>query len=327
MRSYEKVIHEAELLASPPAVVAGLLRNRSAEMRYWSDNDPVDEEAEAALARRDEPLINLALARYARYGETLRPLFEAGVTGGAIRLAILSNRTPSWLPFSCSEKPESLFDDKACAAQWLTSAPAEEICALFENPTLGDNFLADLLSQEKPWDTVPPERLRTFVYLLSRNPRMRESYKERFGDRIIDDGHIQYRYESVFTAAWQLAERVEPTEQWAEALGYLYDCLRTDAFATKEPLALTARWRPDPADTELADRETKLSKDGWLLPPYQAVRKGLGKLALSKRPALLSELLASDDPGLRAAAYAYGYLSIEQLTEAATRGAIVNCGV
>ena len=97
MRSYQTIIHEAELLASPPTVVVDLLRNRSAKTQDYL----MDKETEAALARRDEPLINLALARYACYGETLRPLFEAGVTGGAILLPGMGS--VPWPAQSCTK--------------------------------------------------------------------------------------------------------------------------------------------------------------------------------------------------------------------------------
>ena len=49
------------------------------------------------------------------------------------------------------------------------------------------------------------------------------------------------------------------------------------------------------------------------------MRRGLAKLALRGNPNLLPVLLASDDPGLRAAAYADGRLTPEQLLAANER--------
>ncbi len=72
---------------------------------------------------------------------------------------------------------------------------------------------------------------------------------------------------------------------------------------------LVARWRPY---TE-AQRDAGAAP-GCLL--YQGVREGLARLALSKDPKLLPKLLDSDDPALRIAAYATGWLSPAQLKEA-----------
>lgn len=74
----------------PPDSVAEFLKRR-AKQSEEDYADPVDEEAEGALRGRSDPLIDLALARYARSIETLRPIFQNSQPGIALRLAVLSN--------------------------------------------------------------------------------------------------------------------------------------------------------------------------------------------------------------------------------------------
>ena len=314
MRGYKSIIQEAELLAMSPEAVAEFLKKRAKQSVDELDCDPVDEEAEEALRDRSSPLIDLALARYARYMETLRPIFQNSQPRSATRLAVLTNATswPAYLHF-----PVELFgtrEQEACeqAAAWLAGAPKEELQALFENPRIADDFLSDLLKRSKPWDAVPDECLVTIVAILGRNERM-----WALGEDFID-GFAHTRYQAVFNSAWKLAESVEPSERWAKALSYLYDRLEPYAFSIKEPLRLVNRWRPEPSNAKLADEEAKRNARGSLS-HYQGVRKGLAKLALRGNSTLLPRLLASDDPGLRSAAYADGRLTPEQLLAANER--------
>jgi hypothetical protein len=314
MRGYKSIIQEAELLALSPEAVAEFLKKRAKQSMDELDHDPVDEEAEVALRGRSSPLIDLALARYARFMETLRPIFQNSQPCGAVRLAVLSNGTrwPAYTNFPVELFGNRKQEAREQAAAWLVEVPREELQALFENPKINDDFLSDLLKRSKPWDALSDERLITIVAILGCNERM-WTPGEGF-----TDGFADTRYHAVFDSAWKLAANVEPSERWAWALSYLYDRLETYAFSIKEPLGLVNRWRPEPSTSKLVEEEAKENTRGNLS-DYQGVRKGLAKLALSKNPHLLPRLLASDDPGLRAAAYADGRLAPEQLLVAYER--------
>ena len=314
MRGYKSIIQEAELLAMSPEAVAEFLKKRAKQSMDELDHDPVDEEAEVALRGRSSPLIDLALARYARFMETLRPIFQSSKPCGAVRLAVLSNGTrwPAYTHFPVELFGERKQEAREQAAAWLAEAPKEELCALFENPWIDDDFLSDLLERSKPWDALSDESLMFIVAILSHNERMwtpREDFV---------DGSESARYNAVFDSAWKLAESIEPSESWAKALSYLYDRLEPYAFSIKEPLRLVNRWWPEPSNSKLIEKETKENARGSLS-FYQSVRKGLAKLALRSNSSLLPGLLASDDPGLRAAAYADGHLATEQLLAAYER--------
>jgi hypothetical protein len=314
MRGYKSIIQEAELLAMSPEAVAEFLKKRAKQSMDELDHDPVDEETEVALRGRSSPLIDLALARYARFMETLRPIFQSSQPSGAVRLAVLSNGTrwPAYTQFPVELFGERKQEASEQAAAWLAEAPREELQALFENPRISDDFLSDLLKRSKPWDALSDESLVTIVAILGRNERMWTP-----GEDFID-GSADASYHAVFDSAWKLAESVEPSERWAKALSNLYDRLETRAFSIKEPLGLVNRWRPEPSNSKLVEEETKRNARGDLS-GYQGVRRGLAKLALRGNPNLLPGLLASDDPGLRAAAYAGGHLTPEQLLAAYER--------
>jgi hypothetical protein len=267
VRNYKTVIQEAELLASPPVVVAEFLKTRAAQTNDERRDDGVDEEFEAALHGRNDPLINLALARYGQFNASVLPLFKGGEPSSAIRLAVLANTVLGGQFFS--RLPVALFGSPEQTAVWLATAPDAEISALFSNPKLDDSFLRDLLEGSRPWDSIPEERLAVFVESLVRNERMRTPYDDSFMD-----GYSEYSYGSVFNAAWMLAERMPVNERWSRALCWLYDRMQTDAVSINKPLELAARWHPDPGNVELIEKEAKELERGWLS-NYQGVRKGL----------------------------------------------------
>jgi hypothetical protein len=307
-KGYKAIIKQAELMAMPTEAVAAFLKKRADQNKVEWRNDPVDEDVEAALLARGDPLINLALAKFGRFIATLKPLFDAAEPSGAIRLSILSNNVVDSEIFS--QFPTALFDEEEQVVGWLVAAPDEEVTALFENHNTDDTLLRDLLDAKAPWDAIPDDRLATIVMTLHRNERMWRPYDDDYMD-----GYAEYSYGAVFNAAWSLAGRVEPTVRWAVALSYLYDRMETDAFSIGKPLELAARWHVDPSDSEAVASEAKDVERGWLS-HYQGVRKGLARLALKKDSKLLPAFLASEDPALRSAAYSDGAISPEQLSAA-----------
>lgn len=310
-KSYKTVIKEAELMAMPPEAVASFLKKRSTLSKDELRDDVVNDEIEASLLARGDPLINLALAKHGRFIATLKPLFEAGEPSGAIHFSVLSNDVVGGEIFS--RFPVALFDEEEQVVQWLINAPSEEIIALFENDNLDDSFLRDVLEAKDPWSAIPQERLALIVISLHRNERMRRPYDDEFMD-----GYAEYSYGAVFNAAWALAKWVEPSARWAAALHWLYDRMQTDAFSIENPLELAARWRTDPLDGDAIEKEAESVERGWLS-NYQGVRKGLARLALGKNSKLLSALLDSDDPAFRSAAYSDGNMTPELLAVAYQR--------
>ena len=300
MRRYETVIAEAELMASSPEVVAEFLKQRAAGAEQTYDSwDRFGQEFEAALRSKADPLIDLALARYAKYIATVLPMFQSGQIGGATRLAILSNAllANKTLP-SVNGIPVALFDNSRQIADWLANAPRDELDALFQNPMVDGLFLAAVLKRADPWSDIKDAQFLQIVAALIGNEGLR-----------ID------RYDGVHNAAWKLSESVDPSNDWATVLSRLFHDMKTNAASLEKPLEISARWFPPSPNVDSTQRETKQNSDGELS-YYQGVRKGLARLALSKNSQLLPVLLASKDVAFRAAAYADGQMTPEQLSVA-----------
>ena len=293
-------------MAMPPAAVAEFLKGRAGQTKDEARDGTLDKDTEKALRGRADPLIDLSLARYGRHMEVVSELFQSAGADSAMRLACLANRSvgqegiPAFPVGLLSREPGPM-------VEWLLTATDNELCALFENPTLGDYFLRDLLERKRGWEGIPDDKLCHMVSLLHSNPRMRTARDDDYMD-----GWDEYSYGSVFNAAWELAETAPANEGWAFALGWLYEQLQTDAFSINEPLKLTERWRVDPADKKANERQASAHEIGYL-GEMERVRKGLARLALSRSGNLLAELLDSDDLALRAAAYAAGNLTADQL--------------
>jgi hypothetical protein len=192
-------------------------------------------------------------------------------------------------------------------AEWISDASDEELCALFENPNLSDEFLRGVLERGEGWESITDDKLCDIVCVLTRNPRMQMAREDDYMD-----GYADYSYSSVFNAAWQLAETAPTTKCWARDLGWLYEHLQPDAFSIKDKLKLAERWHIDSGDAEANESQAEDHEMGYLS-DMERVRKGLGRLALQRDYQLLSKLLEGDDLAFRAAAYATGTLDAEQL--------------
>ncbi|OGA80396.1 MAG: hypothetical protein A2711_12025 [Burkholderiales bacterium RIFCSPHIGHO2_01_FULL_63_240] len=312
MRGYKAQIEEAELLASPPEAVAAFLKARSELLKTGANSSELDREFENALRSRGDPRIDFALARYGRFGEVLKPIFQAAAPTSAIRLAALSNSTVGG--GFMSQFPFNVIGPAPELVAWLNTCSEDEIEALFDNPLLADSFLTDMMRRERDYEGIYIDRLARFVMQLSRNPRMVKPYDEESDGM---DGYAEYSHGAVFDAGWSLCETAPTTRLWAAALSCLYDRMLPDSFSIKAPLDHLARWA-SPTDEETVKDEASGFEGGWLS-DWQGVRKGIGKLALHTNGALLADFLVSEDPALRCAAYAEAALTPDQLTGAHER--------
>jgi len=162
----------------------------------------------------------------------------------------------------------------------------------------------------------PPANVKPPVVKLAANPRMHTPYKD---ERM--DGFADYNYNSVFDAAWALAGILPTTVQWASRLEQLYKQLVPRAFSVNEPLEIARRWHADPNDAEALKYDESGMKYGYI-GPYASVRMGLGKLALSSKSSLVEVFLASDDIGLRCAAYSSSRLKEAQMAAGLAKDSI-----
>ena len=225
----EERLLEAELMSSSPEHVYAWLKERAEttdEYRYTGEN------LEQVLLSRESDLIDLGLARYGFSCAVVKKLFSgkssqggnAGLPGRSgtqvqdkaqvLRLAALSNRMVVRLG---GRMPYHLFrDDDWCdlepICEFVTSANADEMFAIFQNPTIDGDVLNTLYAKERPFDRVTDERWEFLIMATAGNPRLRTGYVGPM------DGWAEYKHDRVSDRAWALAEKVPVTDRWASKL-------------------------------------------------------------------------------------------------------------
>jgi len=337
MRNIDCVIDEARLAVSSPESVVQYLVDRGARLTT-KGYDTTDKQFEQTLLDRHEPLIDLALARWCHYDETWRALWAANQDNSphafAIRMSLLSNIT-FWGIFRFRTGPTEAFGEGFI--DWLPTASVDELFTLFGNPTLDKGFLQEFLEGGPSWACLPEEHLRYCLYGLTRNPAINISDYHQW----YDSEYCKYG-SAVFKAAWNLAGTVPNTDIWADVLHCLFDVLLSMHYgfedfdwegcdyqrssflqvwlgcdpvrgssAPENPLVLAARWTP--VDEHGIGEYGQLSA-------FQRVRRALAYLALENSSVdRTDEFLTSNDPALRAAAYASRRLSTEQIAAAVKR--------
>ncbi|MBX9901020.1 MAG: hypothetical protein K2Y28_09585 [Burkholderiaceae bacterium] len=342
MRKHTVLITEAELVASPPERVYAVLEERARTSKGTWDDGGFDECIEKNLLDRNEPLIDLALAKFCKYGETAAMLFNrrserdepiidlasarfskyhetavpifnqtpaTGTKGAheqALRLAVLSNHHLDGV-FRSGRIPWCAFNSHGVGIfEWLSKANDAELQALFTNPSIDQNFLLGFLEGKDAWVAMNEPRRFLAIQFLANNKRMSESY---FGDL---DGSAEYSYNSVFFAAWNLAETLPATRTNAIALGGLLDVTQCYGLEMKDPLAIALRWTPAADDKEGKEDEEKLHKNGYAW-GYPLVRKSLARLASKKQTSSRSTLLNHADPAVRDAAYEFFEMKLDEI--------------
>lgn len=304
VRSFNSVVDEARLVASPAETVAKYLEDRGAQVEKQPFSDTADEQFEQALLERHDPLIDLALARWCCHLPTGRALLAANAGDSthalAIRLSLLSNVTAG--ASFMSNGPTAFFGNSPM--DWLPSATDEELTVFFKNPSLNNEFFEAFFNGGPSWTCLSEPQRLTALRAVTGNPRMSTPYDQAFAD-----GYAEYLHNKVFEAAWNMASTAPNTRAWAFTLGWLFDVLLPIGHGIDDPLTSAARWTSDD------DEGIKCGS----LSPFQNVRKGLARLALAKNANRTDEFLISDDPALRAAVYASHPLSTDQIAAAVER--------
>jgi len=305
-RSYLTILQEAELLAMGPDAVADFLKSR-AEAGH-GETDHVYALTEERLRHRNHPRITLALARYAQYLSTVKPLFTLAPAASPVRLAILTNRAIAGDPFCL----DSLFDGRDQAAAWLMRAFRAEIDALFENEAVSPDFWADVLVRHNAWADIGDATLQLVVAALSRNPGLLGGASAPAGSYA---GRSWARFAGV---AWSLARRLDTTPEWAGVLSrFLMRIADGPSEGPGDALEMVRRWV---SDSPLIREEELEKNETGVLGDYQRMRCALGRQSLMHSPAILNRLLDDDDIALSMAAAMNGMLTAGQVRQLTDRG-------
>jgi hypothetical protein len=334
MRELNAVLLEAQLVNSSPEYVYEWLRSHAEGQKAVDD---LDEEAEKALLMRQQPLVDLGLARYGGSQEVLRRLFRESTASSssdaessfhserglwihgkssatsAARLAVLTNQIVNRAHFvawggSRDTLPVFLFNNDEELQAFLANATNLELAALLRNPNIDDDFLASLFDHAKWFANLEESRWRLLIAACTRNPRL--SAKEQ----TTEDGSGDYFFNHVFAAAWRLCAKVPVTVEWAAVLSALLTATTAAGWSFKQAdiPSVIERWRvPEEACGE-SRRFRGLPKYG-ILNEFENVRLQLARLF---RPPRLELLRTDDDIALRCAFYANGCMSADQIAAA-----------
>ena len=302
------IVKEYELMASSPREVYDFYRDRKEKSDEYRHDGLVDEETDTSLWSRNEPLINLAIAKYGSNKDIAKKILNGD--NEALKLALLKN----WSGVRIFSKfPVSLFENDAEMAAYMNSCSKSELGAIFQNPLISDSFIRDFFEGKKVWNDLSEDRQLIAVHSFAENPRASTARDDKYMD-----GYAEYSYDSVFSAAWELCAKVPTNQEWATALFVLTNKLLAKGFPFKddEIMAVIARWYPCDKDVEESkyDSEDHYKESGGYLSTWQHLRQNLTKLiAGSSKHGNLAE---NPDIAIRCGYYRYGRFYIDKMKAA-----------
>ncbi len=304
-RSPARIVTAYELSVRSPGEVYEWLSQRPQNARDAKRD--WDEETEMSLLKRNDPLIELGLARYSTYHTILRNIFTSrqgrSEADTGVRLTLLRHGGASRL--TLNEFPQSLFegvDGEITMQSWLSTASENEISALFSNPALSNNFLLRFFEQKAVWMAMTEENRHVAIRAFADNPRCStKSVSLRL------KGYSEDEYNAVFTAAWKLAETVDTTNEWAKALDVLYSKMESGRVNIDNAVSSAKRWVNSDPDEGIA-----ATKDGFMS-SWQQLRKRLVAPEKTLSREQRDKYLKSDDIAIRAAAYEYSLFTPDEI--------------
>ena len=319
--SVKTLIREAELVTAPNDFVYRFYLEQS-KLDEISQNDDVDEVTEQRLLDKNDAFIDITLAQYCFFPETLGTLFKKSKENAnlALTLACISNSTVSSRNYALVNPPGSLFDGSNGREEidaWFKTIKNAEIDALFRNPTISDDFLTDVLEGKQFGSEMTDEQRTTTLLALCNNPRISTGY-----DNHIMDGFREYSHGRVPNAIWHLAESLPVEKRWAVILGKLLDKV-VGRCREMDMLEVAKRWNVD-------DEDEKPEKKKQFLNPFESVRYALYKQSGAikqpygkDRAEIKKQYLSNDDLAFRAAAYNHLQLTADEIKSAYEKDALV----
>jgi hypothetical protein len=250
----EARIREARLIVMQPEQVLIELEQYANEHKdslfAW------DKQLENSLLARDNPLINLGLARNAGDKKVLAALYAKSMAATSdplqerylrgLRIACLSNEVAGF-DFSTFTEGVLGYDERA---RLISEGDGEELGALLSNPRIGDEMIETLFMNTGIFASIPEERRRLLISLSVYNPRLVTEEDS--------EGGPDLGYRSIHRAILALLGSAPTTEDWLITLWRLLDNLDSGNVCV-----------PDDPITSILDRwakvrfpEDALFKDG-----------------------------------------------------------------
>lgn len=192
---------------------------------------------EYVLFRRNDPHINLALARFALSGDIVRRVFRRG--GPGVRLAAWSNvaQVDGQLDFG-------IWARDAEVAELVRRSHPRELQAFAGNMGLSDDTLVALIRRHEPFAPLKDRSYATVLRALGKNPRLPAPYGR---DRPMD-GWAESSHDRPAAEAWRVAADAPVTDEIGYALAALLRDLEPPHPSSFDGdlSATLARWQIDP---------------------------------------------------------------------------------
>lgn len=238
------------LASASPAEVSRWLAERGitySATRGTPETPPDAHVLEYILFRRNEPLIDLALAEYGRSRTVLERVFER--SGSSVRAVACSNA--SLFVGEAIGRSILVPEDEPLFWEVVSNGSLAELRAVCENPNLSSGMYGGLItswigntdSRVDEKLRLSDERFQQVVRFLSKNPRLgvdRENSKERY----YLDGYADYEYGILFRECWKLAAITPVDQNWAYYLSQLYEQMKPAYKPFEDIEEIFARWRP-----------------------------------------------------------------------------------
>ena len=234
MKSYEKRI-EATYLSkcTPQAAYDWLFERRIKDVYGYCESH--DATLEYILLRRNEPLIDLAIAKFGHSNKGIETVFLRGNSG--VRCAALSNPHIGYIR-GCNCHGRYGSSIVITAAMHGTKVEQE---SLIKNINLGEKVIEDLLSRKGLFEDKSDDEYIRLLGWLGENPRMKTTF-DQTGQICTDFG--SYSHNHVFSMAWKLAETLPVTQKFAYALyKLLFGTKTVSATIFKDFPSVMERWR------------------------------------------------------------------------------------
>jgi hypothetical protein len=196
-------------------------------------------QTEIGLMERNDPLIDLGLAKYGRTGSVLSDLYEKG--SELVRVAALSNS----VYFETTLEESGWINDAAIESmiKEIEDETSDLFTALCLNPRISDRHIKLLLKRDGPFSTLSERQLICAVYFFSDNKSVCLDYEDNPLDEL--DGWSRSIFYERIEGAWNLVGALTVNQLSANYLHKFLSKLPKESHRLKNIDVLIDRWRID----------------------------------------------------------------------------------
>lgn len=233
MENHQKRIEAAYLTKCSAQAAYDWLQDKQIKDIYgWCPAH--DKTLEYLLLKRNEPLIDLGIARYGHSDKAITAVYRRGNAG--TKCAALGNPHIGFTKCNWN-----IFGYGSALVYSAIRGSNAELKSLLKNPNLREQVIEDLLGRKELFDGKSDDEFIQMIRWLGQNPRMMLDFDDT--RKRLDVG-AEYHHYRVFFLAWGLAETLPTTQEFALGLWELLsgtECVSSTRF--KDFQSVMDRWR------------------------------------------------------------------------------------